>query len=106
MFEAISSQECWFILLEIQHILVCIGEDSMADPENHTLHLLREIRSDIDKLENKVDRGFERINKRMDSLQQAMTGESVLGRYAVAEVEDRLAAIETRLRAIETPDEQ
>lgn len=73
----------------------------MAEPENHTLRLLREIRSNIDKLENKVDNGFERLTKRIDSLQQAMNGESILGRYAAAEVEDRLATIETRLTAIE-----
>lgn len=73
----------------------------MAEPENHTLRLLREIRSDLDKVENKVDSGFERVDKRMDGLQQGINGESVLGRYAAGEVEDRLAAIETRLTTIE-----
>jgi hypothetical protein len=75
---------------------------SMAEPENHTLYLLREIRGDIDKLENKVDGGFARVDKRMDTLQQAMNGESLLGRYAVAELDERLASIETRLTAIES----
>jgi hypothetical protein len=81
----------------------------MAEPENHTLRLLQEIRKDVqslsertDKLENKVDGGFARVDKRMDTLQQAMNGESLLGRYAAAEVEERLASIETRLTAVES----
>lgn len=84
----------------------------MAEPENHTLHLLREIRAAIaglesrvegkhDSLEAKMDRNHEELKKRMDSLRQAINGESVLGRYAAAEVEDRLAAIEHRLTALE-----
>jgi hypothetical protein len=58
----------------------------MAEPENQTLHLLREIRGGVksveervDKLDKKVDTGFERVNRRIDSLQQAVIGESVLG---------------------------
>ena len=60
----------------------------MAEPENHTLRLLREIRSAIgaldnkvdDKitaLDNKIDRNQEELQKRIDSLRQAMLGESV-----------------------------
>jgi hypothetical protein len=37
----------------------------------------------------------------MDNLRQAINGESVLGRYAAAEVEERLGAIERRLDALE-----
>lgn len=84
----------------------------MAEPENHTLHLLREIRAAIagmesradgrfDSLEAKIDRHHDELTKRMDSLRQAINGESVLGRYAAAEVEERLAAIEHRLAALE-----
>jgi hypothetical protein len=60
----------------------------MAEPENHTLHLLREIRGAIGALDGKVskiDRDQEELRKRVDSIRQAMLGESVLGRYATAE---------------------
>ena len=80
----------------------------MAEPENQTLHLLREIRTGVksldertDKIEKNMERGFERVSKRIDSLQQATTGESVLGRYATAGVEERLDAIEKRVSALE-----
>ena len=80
----------------------------MAEPENQTLHLLRDIRSGVksleersDKLEKKMDSGFERVNQRIDSLQQAMIGESVLGQYATAGLETRLDDIEKRLSALE-----
>jgi len=79
----------------------------MAEPINHTLRLLQEIRSVIDNkfnsLENKfdalnakVDRNHEDLTKRIENLRQAFLGESVLGRYAAAEVEGRLTQIENR----------
>jgi polyhydroxyalkanoate synthesis regulator phasin len=37
----------------------------------------------------------------MDSLRQAAFGESVLGRYAAAEVEERLETLEKRVTALE-----
>ena len=67
----------------------------MAEPENHTLRLLQEIRGAISaldgkldsktaSLDHKIDRNHEELQKRIDSLRQAMLGESVLGRYATA----------------------
>jgi uncharacterized protein YoxC len=80
----------------------------MAEPENHTIRLLQDIRhqgdqmrKDIEGLAQRVDSGFSDVKKRMDSLQQAVNGESVLGRYAVAEVEERLSKIEQRLSSLE-----
>jgi hypothetical protein len=77
----------------------------MADPENHTLHRLRELRNDIkmmdENLERKIDQNHEEVTKRLDSLQRAIVGESILGRYATAEFEERLTAVEQRLSAIE-----
>ena len=80
----------------------------MAAPENHTLRLLQEIRSAVgvldnrvDALDKKVDRNHEELKERIESLRQAAFGESVLGRYATAEFEDRISAIETRLSALE-----
>jgi hypothetical protein len=75
----------------------------MAAPENHTLRLLQEIRGAIGTLDNRVgsldkkmDRNHEELKERIESLRQAAFGESVLGRYAAAEVEEksRLSALE------------
>jgi hypothetical protein len=73
----------------------------MADPDNHTLRLPRELRDAIASLDNKVDRNHEEVRERFDSLRKLMAGESVLGRYATAEFEERIAAIEERLLALE-----
>jgi hypothetical protein len=63
----------------------------MAEPENQTLRLLREIRDqndttrgDLASLRTETREGFESVNDRLKNLQQAMIGESVLGRYTVA----------------------
>jgi hypothetical protein len=77
----------------------------MPEPENHTLRLLRELRDDIkaldkkldikvDALDKKIDRNHEEVKERIDRLRQAMVGESILGRYATAEFEERLSAVE------------
>ncbi len=73
----------------------------MTEPENHTLRLLREIRGAIGGLDNKIDRNQEELQKRIDSIRQAMLGESVLGRYATAEFDERLSALEQRVSALE-----
>ena len=83
----------------------------MAEPENQTLHILREIRTVVKTLETRMDSGFasvdsrfDQLGSRMDNIRQALTGESVLGRYAAAEVEERLDAIEKRIAALEDAD--
>ena len=84
----------------------------MPEPVNHTLHVLREFREEFrefvvktdksfDTLEKKVDRNHQELKERIENLRQAAFGESVLGRYAAAEVEERLSAIEGRLSALE-----
>jgi chaperonin cofactor prefoldin len=84
----------------------------MAGPNNFILTLQREIRAEMNQrfqgLEtgmnarfNSVDEQLDRVDKRIDSVKQAAFGESVLGRYAVAEVEDRLEKMEKRLRTLE-----
>ena len=80
----------------------------MADVENQTIPVLHELRAAIkslegkvDTLDGKVDRGFDDVRSRMDSLRQAINGESVLGRYAASEVEERLEALESRVSKLE-----
>lgn len=53
-----------------------------------------------DGFENNGQR-LDKIEAKIDSLKQAMHGESVLGRYATAEFEDRIEAIEKRLEKLE-----
>ena len=81
----------------------------MADPENQTLHVLRDLRAAIEsldsrvqRLDGKVDRNHGDLRSRLDNIRQAVNGESVLGRYAAAEVEERLKSLETRVKALET----
>jgi polyhydroxyalkanoate synthesis regulator phasin len=73
----------------------------MAEPENQTLRLLRELREQGDSMHSEMREGFESVNERLKNLQQAMIGESVLGRYTVAEVEERLGSLEQRVSALE-----
>ena len=84
----------------------------MSEPENHTLRLLRELRDNIQGMEKRLDskfdavsatvgRNHEELKKRLDSLQKALIGESILGRYATAEFEERLNAIERRVFDLE-----
>jgi chaperonin cofactor prefoldin len=81
----------------------------MADPKDMILPMLREIREDMRSGFKELRDGQATIAKRMeklegrfDNLREAVNGESILGRYAVAEVETRLEAIEKRLTALET----
>ena len=80
----------------------------MAEPENHTLRLLREIRTvmesmngKMDTMNNKMDRNYDDLAQRIESLRKVAFGESVLGRYAAAEVEERLDALERRVATLE-----
>ncbi|WAC25828.1 hypothetical protein [Ancylobacter sp. SL191] len=80
----------------------------MSEPDNFILTLLREIRAEMKEGFQSIDRKlvehdvrFDDLHKKIESLKQAMHGESVLGRYATAEFEDRLDAIEKRLAKLE-----
>jgi hypothetical protein len=72
----------------------------MAEPENQTLRLLRELRDDVKNLEKKVDRNHEEIKEHLEALSKAFAGESILGRYATAEFERRLTAVERQVLEI------
>lgn len=83
----------------------------MAEPGNQTLRLLRDIReairtvdAKVDGVDGKLEARFGQLKGRLDNIWQALNGESILGRYAVAEVDDRLEAIEKRLSDLEKAD--
>ena len=80
----------------------------MSEPQNHTIRLLREFRKEFKDFNGRFEdfrkhtgKSFAHLEERLDSLGQAVIGESVLGRYAVAEVEERLEALEKRLSTLE-----
>ena len=82
----------------------------MAEPDNLVLPLLREIRADMSSM--RVEIGCRAstpceqsspISKRGSTASSRRRSASpMLGRYAAAEVEERLAEIERRLAALET----
>ncbi|GJE61796.1 hypothetical protein [Methylobacterium trifolii] len=81
----------------------------MAEPQEIILPLLREMRAEmrdgfsrIDLKLEQHDGRFDKLEPRFDNLRQAVSGKSVLGRYAAAEVEERLEALERRMEALET----
>jgi hypothetical protein len=73
----------------------------MSDPESHTLHLLREIREDIQRLDRKVDKNHAEVKGLIDGLVQTLAGEMADRAYATGGVERRLTDIERRLAALE-----
>ena len=81
----------------------------MADPQDMILPLLGEIRFEIEGLGTSTERQFDGVNARLErmegrlaNMREAINGESVLGRYAAAEVEERLEVIEKRLATLES----
>ena len=73
----------------------------MADPENHTLRVLIEFRNEFKEFKAETTTNFARITDQLDSLTQALAGETVLGRYAAADVDRRLETLEKRVSALE-----
>jgi hypothetical protein len=74
----------------------------MAEPDNLVLVLLREMGAEMNARFDQADVRAERMEKKLEAVRQAAFGESLMARYTVAEVEDRLQAIEKRLERIET----
>ncbi|GJD60067.1 hypothetical protein [Methylobacterium frigidaeris] len=80
----------------------------MADPQDMIVPLLREMRADVAASRDDTRAGFatindrlDRLERRFDNLREAVNGESVLGRYAAADVEERLDAPERRMAKLE-----
>lgn len=73
----------------------------MAEPDDMILPLLRDMRVEMKREFADIKGRLDHLEGRFDNLRQAVNGESVLGRYAAAEVEERLERIEGRLSALE-----
>ncbi len=76
---------------------------SVSEPDNLVLRRLRELRADMDQRFEATGAEIKDMKRRLDSLSQAITGESVIGRYMVAEVEEQLVDLGQRLTALEAP---
>ncbi len=73
----------------------------MAEPDNLVLTLLRELRSVMDARFDAVDARFVEQDRKLEAIREALKSETILGRYVVNGVDDRLDAIERRLAAVE-----
>lgn len=73
----------------------------MIEPDNHTVRLLREFSDELRAFREETAANFKGMRSRLENLRQAAIGESVLGRYTVAEVEERLDALEKRVASLE-----
>jgi len=101
----------------------------MDEPENHTLRLLRELRSQGENLEKRMERGFaemrerfeaiderfervderfervdERFNgidSRLETITRALANEIIQGKFVTAGIDQRFTEIERRLTALE-----
>jgi len=51
----------------------------MAEPENHTLRLLREIRAAIKAMDSKIDGNHQELTDRLDSLKRFAIGGKRVG---------------------------
>ncbi|WP_020185479.1 hypothetical protein [Methylopila sp. 73B] len=80
----------------------------MAEPDNLVLTLLRELRNDMNARFDAIGARFDEVDgqfaaqdKKLEAIREALKSETILGRYVVNGVDDRLEAIEKRLEALE-----
>jgi hypothetical protein len=66
----------------------------MADPVDMIIPMLREMREEMREGFARVWEEFAGVHKRLEAQKDALTGETILGRYAAKEVEERLAKLE------------
>ena len=76
----------------------------MAEPENHTLHLLREMRDESRQFRDEVQKRFEEIRERFDQLDRIETAVVGMSYFQATERGEMVAEIEglkTRLARVE-----
>jgi hypothetical protein len=72
----------------------------LREMREETRHGFVDMRSRLDGLDERL-RAVERLVK---AQREAFEGESILGRYAAKEVEERLSALERKVEALEARD--
>jgi hypothetical protein len=73
----------------------------MAEPENHTLRVLIEFRSEFQQFKAEAARDLAEIKSVVGNLTQALAGQMAANRYVNGGVERRLADIERLSSALE-----
>jgi hypothetical protein len=73
----------------------------MGEPESPTLHMLREFREKFGEFRREFSEFRLTPDDRFTELARLFAGESILGRYAAADVDKRLETREQRVRALE-----
>ena len=62
----------------------------MAEPKDLILPMLREMRAEEAAFREEMRSDMAELKRRLENVRQAAFGESVLGRYAAAEVDERM----------------
>jgi hypothetical protein len=73
----------------------------MKAPADQTLHLLREFRQEFSAYHKEFGEFRTRTEENFAELVRLFAGESVLARYAAADVEKRLESLEKRVSVLE-----
>ena len=73
----------------------------MSEPADLTLRTLIELREAMKAGFDRMEERFTKLETRLESVKKAAFGESLVGRYMAAEVEERIEALEQRLSALE-----
>jgi BMFP domain-containing protein YqiC len=73
----------------------------MSDPTDLTLRTLIELPEAMKAGFDRIYDRFTKLETRLESVKKAAFGESLVGRYMAAEVEERIEALEQRLSALE-----
>jgi hypothetical protein len=80
----------------------------VPDPTDMIMPMLREMREEMRQGFSRVDQRFDGLDARLSAVEkvikaqrEALEAESILGRYAVREVEERLSKLEQKVEALE-----
>lgn len=71
------------------------------EPENHTLHLLRDLRDRFDQLETRMDRTDSERREQLDRIETAVVGMSYFQATERGEMVAEIESLKTRLARVE-----
>ena len=73
----------------------------MAEPDDLVLTILREMRREMSERFDAVERHLGEHDKQLVAIREALKSETILGRYVVNGVDDRLDAIEGKISRLD-----